>query len=224
MNSRAITRRIGILTKRCLDSWKDIAAYLQRDQRTVQRWHTKRGLPVHRIPGFTSGSVFAFREELDAWLQSTSVRNELPHSPGATPDPITETYDLEDMYIDKRFHQAIGLDRDIPDDGIHPLHWISVEQRRHLISMTATTARTLHKRRRARNTPQTYWRKGAMVLTVTPVYLGAALMGMSVWAEMMHQSRVPINVLPGYIPTGEMQRIAGGVLFDGRYSYSEYQV
>ena len=32
-----------------LDSWKEIAAYLGRGIRTVQRWEREEGLPVHRI-------------------------------------------------------------------------------------------------------------------------------------------------------------------------------
>ena len=31
-----------------LDSWKEIASYLERTVRTVQRWEKKDGLPVHR--------------------------------------------------------------------------------------------------------------------------------------------------------------------------------
>ncbi|MCX6551364.1 MAG: hypothetical protein NTY02_10240 [Acidobacteria bacterium] len=52
-----------------LDSWKDIAAYLKRDVRTVQRWERIDGLPVHRhrTPGI--GGVYAFKPELDAWWQ-----------------------------------------------------------------------------------------------------------------------------------------------------------
>ena len=53
--------------RRRLNSWKDISAYLQRDVRTVARWEKERGLPVHRVPG-TRGSVFAFGDEIDAWL------------------------------------------------------------------------------------------------------------------------------------------------------------
>ena len=33
-----------------LESWKEIANYLRREVRTVQRWEHNRGLPVHRIP------------------------------------------------------------------------------------------------------------------------------------------------------------------------------
>jgi Tol biopolymer transport system component len=50
-----------------LDSWKEIATYLNRTERTVSRWE-KRGLPVHRVPGGQKQAVFAFKHELDAWL------------------------------------------------------------------------------------------------------------------------------------------------------------
>lgn len=50
-----------------LDSWKSIAEYLNRGRRTVQRWHAEHGLPVHHFGG-TKGCVFAYSEELDAWL------------------------------------------------------------------------------------------------------------------------------------------------------------
>lgn len=51
-----------------LDSWKDIAAYVGRDARTVARWEHERGLPVHRVPGGGRAHVFAYPDELDAWL------------------------------------------------------------------------------------------------------------------------------------------------------------
>jgi Tol biopolymer transport system component len=50
-----------------LDSWKEIAAYLKRGVRTVQRWERSCGLPVHRLEPDRQGSVFAYKPELDAW-------------------------------------------------------------------------------------------------------------------------------------------------------------
>lgn len=50
-----------------LDSWKEIAAYLKRDPRTVQRWEKKEGLPVHRHVHEQQATVYAFRSEIDAW-------------------------------------------------------------------------------------------------------------------------------------------------------------
>ena len=43
-----------------LDSWKEIAAFFGRDERTVKRWEKERALPVHRVPGGLRGSVFAY--------------------------------------------------------------------------------------------------------------------------------------------------------------------
>jgi len=51
-----------------LESWKEIAAYLDREVRTVQRWAAERGLPVHRLPGGVRPRVFAVASDVDAWL------------------------------------------------------------------------------------------------------------------------------------------------------------
>jgi Tol biopolymer transport system component len=56
-----------------LDSWKEIAAYLKRDLRTVKRWEKREGLPVHRHLHDERASVFAFRSELDAWWHNDHV-------------------------------------------------------------------------------------------------------------------------------------------------------
>ena len=55
-----------------LDSWKEIAAYLNRDVTTVQRWEKREGMPVHRHLHDRMGSVYASRAELDAWTRSRS--------------------------------------------------------------------------------------------------------------------------------------------------------
>jgi TolB-like protein/Tfp pilus assembly protein PilF len=52
-----------------LDSWKEIAAFFGRDERTVRRWEKERGLPAHRVPGGARGSVFAYTNELADWLK-----------------------------------------------------------------------------------------------------------------------------------------------------------
>ena len=56
-----------------LDSWKEIAAYLNRDVTTVQRWEKREGMPVHRHQHDRIGSVYAFRVELDAWNRSRNL-------------------------------------------------------------------------------------------------------------------------------------------------------
>ena len=51
-----------------LDSWKEIAAYLKRDIRTVQRWEKFEGLPAHRHQHNRKSSVYAYKSELDTWF------------------------------------------------------------------------------------------------------------------------------------------------------------
>lgn len=53
-----------------LDSWKEIAAHLNRDVTTVQRWEKREGMPVHRHLHDRMGSVYAFISELDAWQRA----------------------------------------------------------------------------------------------------------------------------------------------------------
>src|SRR5271165_249986 len=53
-----------------LDSWKEIAVFLRRGVRTVQRWEKQEGLPVHRHQHARLGSVFAFRGEVQSWWES----------------------------------------------------------------------------------------------------------------------------------------------------------
>jgi hypothetical protein len=66
-----------------LDSWKEIAAYLKRGVRTIQRWEQTDGLPIRRLGQDRAGPVFAYRAELDAWWQEQSRRLE----PDPEPEP-----------------------------------------------------------------------------------------------------------------------------------------
>lgn len=54
-----------------LMSWKEIAAYLGKGVRAVQRWEREIGLPVRRLLGKNRIVVLAIRPELDAWLCRT---------------------------------------------------------------------------------------------------------------------------------------------------------
>ncbi len=57
-----------------LDSWKEIAVYLNRDVTTVQRWEKREGMPVHRHLHAKMGSVYASRAELDLWASRRHLR------------------------------------------------------------------------------------------------------------------------------------------------------
>jgi Tol biopolymer transport system component len=67
-----------------LENWKQIAAYLGKSISAAQRWEKEEGLPVHRHEHQSLASVFAYPEELDAWLESRRKRpKELPAPPVA---------------------------------------------------------------------------------------------------------------------------------------------
>lgn len=51
-----------------LESWKEIAAYLNRNIRTCRRWEEELGLPIRRLDGSPRARVFAYPAELDRWL------------------------------------------------------------------------------------------------------------------------------------------------------------
>jgi Tol biopolymer transport system component len=78
-----------------LDSWKEIASYLGRGIRTVQRWEREEGLPVHRLDHVKRGSVYASRRELAAWWESRrrpdSVRASTTAIASVTPERVTAT-------------------------------------------------------------------------------------------------------------------------------------
>ena len=64
-----------------LESWKEIAAYLERDVRTVRRWEKNEGLPVRRHFHRQRSTVFALPSDIDDWLAERSpevVQNSQP--------------------------------------------------------------------------------------------------------------------------------------------------
>src|SRR5262245_57456954 len=68
-----------------LDSWKDIATFFKRGLWTVQRWEREDGLPVRRQVHGASGSVYALKSELTAWL---GARDRGPSAPAAVSAPV----------------------------------------------------------------------------------------------------------------------------------------
>ena len=56
-----------------LRSWKEIAAYIQRNEATARRWEREEGLPVHRHPHKLRSSVYAYPTEIDAWTVAKKV-------------------------------------------------------------------------------------------------------------------------------------------------------
>jgi hypothetical protein len=52
-----------------LNSWKEIANYLGRGVRTVQRWEVQLRLPVRRAHMHRRSSVTALRFDIDQWVR-----------------------------------------------------------------------------------------------------------------------------------------------------------
>ena len=69
-----------------LDGWKEIAAFLNRGERTVKRWERERALPVHRVPGGERGGVFAYSCELADWLKGNARELEAEGPGPGNPD------------------------------------------------------------------------------------------------------------------------------------------
>ena len=74
-----------------LSCWKDIARYLGKGVRTVQRWEREFELPVRRPKGADRKSaVAADPRDLDAWLTSRwSLRAENKRNDGSDHDAVT---------------------------------------------------------------------------------------------------------------------------------------
>ena len=91
-----------------LDSWKEIAAYFNRDVTTVQRWEKREGMPVHRHLHDRMGSVYAYRTELETWARGRKLRaaqengNAAGSSVSPVPPPQTETPAQAPSFVTRR--------------------------------------------------------------------------------------------------------------------------
>jgi TolB-like protein len=77
-----------------LESWGEIASYLRRDVRTVQRWERALELPVRRLHVGKISSVYAYRSELDKWYLERQPIDELTEKPK---NPKAPTLTVEDV-------------------------------------------------------------------------------------------------------------------------------
>src|SRR6476646_4138712 len=103
-------RRVRPEPKHLLSGWKDIANYMGKGVRTVQRYEAYFGLPVRRPAGRPRGSVVATRAELDAWVGASPIRTTFrltrggesaesvhKHSTAAIRQGVTQLSELRDQ-------------------------------------------------------------------------------------------------------------------------------
>jgi len=57
-----------------LSGWKQIASYLGKGVRTIQRYEREQHLPIHRPAGKRSASVIFVKAELDRWIKGGPVQ------------------------------------------------------------------------------------------------------------------------------------------------------
>lgn len=75
-----------------LSGWKDIANYLGKGVRTVQRYERELGLPIRRPAGKQWGSVIATKAELDGWIAASPIREQFELA-RLTDDPYARSAD-----------------------------------------------------------------------------------------------------------------------------------
>lgn len=87
-------------------SWKEIASYLGKGVRTVQRWEAQFGLPVQRPNARAKGIVRATKEELDRWIaahwSARSGHFDVPDDPGGLTPVKTNVNMSQDLRIQSR--------------------------------------------------------------------------------------------------------------------------
>ena len=69
------------MSEQILSSWKEIAAYLGKGVRTVQRWEVELELPVRRPAPGAKHVVLAFPAELDDWVKNAKLRETAAEQP-----------------------------------------------------------------------------------------------------------------------------------------------
>ena len=117
----------GSVQPETLESWKQIAGYLGRSERTVRRWETLEGLPVHRRKHQKQDTVFAHIHEIDRWRRhrtqrllrpSLAVNSESPTS--ASADPPTNSYLTEYDWITRTIDCYIAGGRAGDGEAMRP--------------------------------------------------------------------------------------------------------
>jgi tetratricopeptide (TPR) repeat protein len=149
-----------------LESWKEIAAYLRRTVRTVQRWEREQGLPVHRLRHNKLATIFAYPSELDRWWAERRLQIESEEGqrfadaeasssgqvPAAVPPPTISSHAPCDELLARRRRTVVAVA--CVSLAVLAVAWVGGEVR--LESRSAGAERLYLKGRRSWNqrTPQ----------------------------------------------------------------------
>lgn len=87
--------RVHFKQPQILSGWKEIANYMGKGVRTVQRYERMLGLPVRRPAGKPCGSVVATTAEIDAWIAASPIRDGLQLLRSATEYSATTWSDIQ---------------------------------------------------------------------------------------------------------------------------------
>ena len=93
---------ISVPNSQVLHSWKDISSYSGRGVRTLQRYESHFGFPIHRPLGKPRSSVLAFREEIDRWLAETPIAVTKPDSANSAPATHSSSKGAYNFVEDRR--------------------------------------------------------------------------------------------------------------------------
>jgi hypothetical protein len=83
-----------------LTTWKDIARYVGKGVRTVQRWERGLGFPVRRTKPGEKGIVLAVPREIDCWVKSQQFTGGQLNTPES--DSATLLRSLHELRIENR--------------------------------------------------------------------------------------------------------------------------
>lgn len=103
-----------------LNSWKEIASYMGRGVRTVQRYEVQYGLPVRRPAAKSRSAVMATRGEIDAWvaaapfreryeLSKVSAKQLSAPSVSAINDGLAKMHELRHQMLELRAETHVAL-------------------------------------------------------------------------------------------------------------------
>ena len=112
------------LSNEVLNSWKEIAQYLNRGIRTVQRWERELNLPVRRARAQGRSPVLAIRSELDLWLKNRLIKRQQSANNGnsrAASESLI-SFNRELLLASRQLREQVARSQIELSEAIHELH------------------------------------------------------------------------------------------------------